>query len=290
MNSTTKKINGLFFLLLVPLLLYGTYKNGFLVYQKELIGTIAIFKPIILVLISVFFTIIIDYIFKRKLELNFNVLSSVLFAMIVFPNVSYITFTLVLIISRIFIHFIGETKFNQTCFLFIVLYLIELIFGSTSFQNLNEANYLYDLSVFDILMGRGVGGISATSIILLLIIFALLASNIYYKKEIPITIFITYVILCNIVYVMGIDGTKLISSSLIFGSILVSPNPSSSPYSLRGMIIYGLIIAIITFIISFFNADIAIYIAILIVSIFVWRFDELLVKQKKNVEVVEMLD
>ena len=47
--------------LLIPLIIYAIYKNGYLIYQKELISIISIFKPLYLVLISIFIKFIISH-------------------------------------------------------------------------------------------------------------------------------------------------------------------------------------------------------------------------------------
>ena len=45
-------------LLLLPLLLYALYKNGYLIYEKRLISIYYLFKPLYLFLISIILLII----------------------------------------------------------------------------------------------------------------------------------------------------------------------------------------------------------------------------------------
>ena len=142
-------------------------------------------------------------------------------------------------------------------------------------------HYNYNLSLFDIIIGRNIGGISSTSISLSILSFIILSFSIYYKKYIPIIINIIYFIFAFIYSLLINDYSLLLNSSVIFGSVFVSALPLYSSYSLKGIIIYSFSIGLLTFIISIFNSYISIYIATFIISIFHEKLDNLLLKKPR---------
>ena len=85
-------------LFLVPLLLYGCFKNGFLLYEKNLISFWEVFKPIYLILISWGIKIIIDLIFKRKIIIDYNLLYVIIIALIMPYNINLIVYFISLFI------------------------------------------------------------------------------------------------------------------------------------------------------------------------------------------------
>lgn len=277
MISTDKKnkIIITYIYLLMPFIIYGIYKNGFLLYEEGLISFINIFKPLFLVLISIFITLLVDFIFIKKIKLSFNLLNMILLAMIVSPQISYLVFIiLVFIFNIIYRLFKDKIKINYVCLFFLLTYFVNLTMN-LDFLNYGENLYNYNLSIVDIILGRNIGGISSTSIVLSLISFVILAQSIYYKKYLPIIINIIYICLCLIYFFITDDTSLLINSSVIFASIFISTLPMYSAYSLKGTIFSGTIIAFLTFIISLFNSYISIYLAILIVSFFTKKLDNL---------------
>ena len=71
----------------------------------------------------------------------------------------------------------------------------------------------------------------------------------------------------------------LLNSELIFASVFVCTLPEYSPYKEKNQIVYGIMIALIAFIISmFFNSILSIYIATLILSL----MQNITIRQKKT--------
>ena len=64
-NSKTREIVMNTIYILIPLLIYGVYKNGYLIYEKGLINFFDILKPLYLVLIG----IIIKYEYSKGIGL-----------------------------------------------------------------------------------------------------------------------------------------------------------------------------------------------------------------------------
>ena len=56
-HKNLKSILVCYFCSLIPLVIYGIYKNGFLLYQKDYISILGLFRPLYFVLIPFLFNI-----------------------------------------------------------------------------------------------------------------------------------------------------------------------------------------------------------------------------------------
>lgn len=255
--------------LLLPLLGYALYKNGYLIYEKKLISFISIFKPLYLVLISVLIKIIIDLIRYKKIIINYELVYVILISMIMPYNISIllyiVSFSICYILSLILDKYI---KYNKVCFIYLVIILINFLINNYTFKTPLEENYAFSFSVFDLIMGRSIGGISSTSIFFSLFAYLILLNNYYYKKDIPFVINIVYLILGIIYYYITKNNDILLNNELVFASIFIATLPLYSPYKEKTQIITSIIIGMLTFILSvYFNSIIAIYLSIFIVSL-----------------------
>jgi len=116
--------------LLIPLIIYGIYKNGYLVYQKGLINFINIFKPLYLVLISVFIKLIIDLIKYKKIKIDYNLIYVIIIGMIMPYNINIllysILFTILYILSLLLDKYL---KLNKICYIYLIIILIHFFFN-----------------------------------------------------------------------------------------------------------------------------------------------------------------
>ena len=256
-------------LLLLPLIIYAIYKNGYLIYEKKLISLVMIFKPLYLCLIGVLIKIVIDLIRYKKVIIDFNLLYVILIGMIMPYNINLLIYFGIFTILYIICLFLDKwIKYNKVCFIYLVIILINFIINKYTFMTPLEENYAFSFSFLDILMGRSIGGISSTSIIFSLIAYLILLSNYYYKKDIPFTINLTYIICMVIYFYITKNSNYLINSDLVFGSIFVATLPTFSPYKERTQIITSIFIGLIAFILSiYFNSIISIYLSIFIMSL-----------------------
>lgn len=255
--------------LLIPLIIYGIFKNGYLVYEKGLINVLMIFKPLYLVLIGIIVKIVIDLIKYKNIKFDYNLIYVIIIGMIMPYNINILVYGIVFTITYILTLFIEKyIKFNKVCLIYLILILVNSIFNDFTFMSILDKNYSYSFDFLDLLMGRCIGGISSTSILFSLIAYIILINNYYYKKDIPFVINITYLGLAFIYFIITNNSGLLLNSELIFASIFVCTLPEYSPYKERNQIIYSVMIAIIAFIISIlFNSIISIYIATLILSL-----------------------
>ena len=256
-------------ILLIPLIIYGIFKNGYLIYEKGYINFYQIFKPLYLVLIGVIIKFIIDLIRYHKIKIDYNLVYVILIGMIMPYNINLIIYSVSLLILYIITLFLEKyLKFNKVCFIYLIIILINFIFNEFTFQNILESRFTYSFTFFDLLVGRSIGSISTTSIFFSLLSFSYLTFSYYYKKDIPLFINITYLFLSFIYLIITKDNSYLLNSEVLFASIFIAPLPKYSPLRRINQIIYGISIGILTFIGAvLFNSIISIYLVIFIISL-----------------------
>lgn len=269
-NNKTKDLVILNVVLLIPLLLYGIYKNGYLIYIKNLINFIEIFKPLYLIIFSVVIKFGVDLIKYRKIKMDYNLVYAILIGMIMPYNINYLVYIVSFISLYVITLYLEKyIKFNKVCFIYLIIVLVNVIFKEFTYLSLLEQKYSFSFDFLDLLIGRSIGGISSTNILFSLIAYVILINNFYYKKDIPLVINISYLGLAFIYFILTNNSMLLLNSELIFASIFICSLPEYSPYKGKMQIVYGVIIGIISFVISiFFNSVIAIYIATFILSLF----------------------
>ena len=278
-KKTTKRLVIENIILLVFFVFYGLYKNGYLIYQRGLINKIWLFKNIYLVLIAILIKIGYDLIKNKKIIINYDFVYLVLVSMIVPYNTNLIVYTIVLTITYIISNILEKYfKFNKVCSMFLIIYLVNGLIINFSYDNLLEANFAYSFSLFDILAGRSIGGISSTCIILSFISYIYLVNTLYYKKEIPLVINITYLLL-SFIYYLVTNENIILNSELIFSSIFISSLPEFSPYLEKLQNIYGIFTALLSFILLVLFHNLAtIYLSILVSSIIFMNFPKIISK------------
>ena len=266
--------------LLIPLIIYGIFKNGYLIYEKGLINIFMILKPLYLVLIGFIIKIIIDLIKYKKVKIDYNLIYVIVIGMIMPYNIKILLYIVTFTLTYIFSLFLEKyIKVNKVCLMYLIIVLVNALFNEFTFMSILEQNYVYRFDFFDLLIGRCIGGISSTSILFSLIAYTILINNYYYKKEIPFVINITYLTLAFIYFIITNNSNLLLNSELIFASVFVCTLPEYSPYKEKNQIVYGIMIALIAFIISmFFNSILSIYIATLILSL----MQNITIRQKKT--------
>lgn len=266
--KTTKKIVLENILLLIPFILYGLYKNGYLIYTKGLISSPLIFKNIYLIIIAIIIKFGYDLITTKKILIDYNLVYLIIIGMIMPYNINLILYFFLLFALYMLSNYLEKHfKFNKVCFIFLIIILINGLVFNFSFLNPLEAKFTYSFSFFDLLSGRNIGGISSTSIIFSLISYTYLINTLYYKKDIPLTVNLTYLFLAFIYYLIT-KNNILLNSELIFASIFVAPLPAFSPYSPKHQILYSILIGIISFIFyAIFQNVLFIYLSIFIGSL-----------------------
>jgi Na+-translocating ferredoxin:NAD+ oxidoreductase subunit D len=115
---------------------------------------------------------------------------------------------------------------------------------------------------FDLLIGRVYGGIGAVSVPLLLLGAAFLIRRRVVRWQVPTAYVATFALLSYVFgglatgqgWLAGGVGFHLFSGSLIIGAFFVAVDPVTSPLTVPGGWIYGIILGVLTFILRFFGS------------------------------------
>lgn len=273
-ETNIKKIISYLYISIIPLLIFGFYKNGIKSYDG-----IYILHPLILDLVGFASGVLVSIILEKKKPLtSFYPFYGLLSASLVFPNTSIIVFGLICFISLFIYKKINKNNVNIVCVIALIVILISN-FYETSYLNL-VINSNTNLDGLDYLLGKGSAGLNASCTLLSLASYLYLSTKAFYKREIPLYSFLTYSILM-VIYLSFIGDinslfVRLLSNGTIFSLVFVSTMGTTSSYTKRGRICYALILGILMFILSFSFPSLAVISAIFLVSIMHKYIDKLL--------------
>lgn len=273
-ETNIKKIISYLYISIIPLLIFGFYKNGIKSYDG-----IYILHPLILDLVGFASGTVVSIILEKKKPLtSFYPFYGLLSASLVFPNTSIIVFGLICFISLFIYKKINKNNVNIVCVIALIVILISN-FYETSYLNL-VINSNTNLDGLDYLLGKGSAGLNASCTLLSLASYLYLSTKAFYKREIPLYSFLTYSILM-VIYLSFIGDinslfVRLLSNGTIFSLVFVSTMGTTSSYTKRGRICYALILGILMFILSFSFPSLAVISAIFLVSIMHKYIDKLL--------------
>ena len=273
-ETNIKKIISYLYISIIPLLIFGFYKNGIKSYDG-----IYILHPLILDLVGFASGTVVSIILEKKKPLtSFYPFYGLLSASLVFPNTNIIVFGLICFISLFIYKKINKNNVNIVCVIALIVILISN-FYETSYLNL-VINSNTNLDGLDYLLGKGSAGLNASCTLLSLASYLYLSTKAFYKREIPLYSFLTYSILM-VIYLSFIGDinslfVRLLSNGTIFSLVFVSTMGTTSSYTKRGRICYALILGILLFILSFSFPSLAVISAIFLVSIMHKYIDKLL--------------
>ena len=268
-----------YLLCLIPLILYGIYKNGILLYTRDLISFLSIFKIIYLLIISLLIYILVDIlIFKKKEIWTLDLLFLMIIPLFMPQNINLFVYGISLFISFLISNVLErKIKFNKMAFCKLFIILVLVVINNYTYLNPAENLNIYSLNYWDLLWGRNIGGIASTNIILGIIILILFSVLNNYKKIIAICSISAFIIISLLV--SGFDINSLLPSSAILGLILLNVDSISTPHSRLGMIIYGIACGILTAILTYFlNAFEGVFISVLFLSFFTPILDKIVEK------------
>ena len=273
-ETNIKKIISYLYISIIPLLIFGFYKNGIKSYDG-----IYILHPLILDLAGFASGTLVSIILEKKKPLtSFYPFYGLLSASLVFPNTSIIVFGLICFISLFIYKKINKNNVNIVCVIALIVILISN-FYETSYLNL-VINSNTNLDGLDYLLAKGSAGLNASCTLLSLASYLYLSTKAFYKREIPLYSFLTYSILM-VIYLSFIGDinslfVRLLSNGTIFSLVFISTMGTTSSYTKRGRICYALILGILLFILSFSLPSLAVISAIFLVSIMHKYIDKLL--------------
>lgn len=230
---------------LIPLIMYGIYKNGILLYNLNLINFLEIFKILYLLIISLIIYTIYCLIFKKKIKLNLEVLNILIIPLFMPPSVNILIYTITLFIGLIINHYLSKVlKYNNTTFMILFILLFLIIFKNYNYLNLAEATKSYSFSFLDLLFGRNTAGIASSSIIIGLLLIIYFSIFTIYKKEITLSSIISFILLIGLLNNFNI--VNILNGNAILSLILIAPDMLSTPIKRNEKIIYGIIIGLLS--------------------------------------------
>lgn len=277
-------INLLYIISLIPIILYGFYKNGIVVAQhgffSYFLATQYIVIPIIIIVLSYVFESYY-YLGIKKEKDSHSVVNSIvpyvnaLCYLVCGPtNYLWLTVPLIIVLDIILKFIDNKLSINQVALFKCILFGILTAMSLTNNANLYEASLDTTVtSPVSLFIGSGIGEIGTTSTLCALIGYVILLFNSYYKKEIPIFCIIGYAIVSVIMYfVGGLSFNELLvntfASGFIFASVFVVSLSTATPVIKSGRIIYALVVgALCAVMVNILNFNIGIYIVILIMGL-----------------------
>lgn len=277
-KNDSKSFIKLLLLLMVPFALYGFYKNGILLYKKDLINLFSLFKVPFLVCISIITTYILKKLFEEDF-ISYRLLLNIFISIITPAKTNIIVFIVLLVLLNILYKF---KKLNIPL-IYMILYIItSYLFKNLSYQNIYEESVVHNYTLTNYLFGCGSGGISNTLTIYSILSFIYLITKFEYKKHIPITAFVVYYVLITISFLLGnnADINFTLNNNLIFAFVYLNTISIFTPYTKGGNYIYGFALGLFTFLFSFLDINIGVYITSLILSLCYPLFDKIILKIK----------
>lgn len=298
-KKNNKELNIDYLIALFPLLIYGFYKNYFIVYNRGLITFFDVIKQIVIFLlviaVAILIPILVNILQKRKwcdgILRDYTIPLVIIFFLIM--PVKYNKF-IFLIILAVFVYLnsflkVNKFSFNRIAFLEVLTLIIMRHFGGIAYESIYESTKELSFTLFNSFFGRSVMNFGTTNIFLILCGFAYLTYRGYYKKEIPLIIIGTYLLSgVGINFLMHKDifsiFSTLITTNILFSTIFVATIPFYSPYTKEGIIIYSILIGLFTSIFSiYFSLNEVIFVIIFIVSLLNNLLDYLVLKVKEKI-------
>lgn len=281
-DTSIKKIFLTYILSLLPLILYGFYKNGIYLYIKKYISLPKMFKPLLLILIGFLIGASVNIIYLKLIKKSkdniidiifssFHPIYGILIASIISINTNILLFSVVSF-AVLFISKFINNKINLISLSSLIIFFIMNVLNKFTFMNIYEQSSSFKMNAIDYMFGRGSGGILTTNILLIVLSFIILYNSKVYKKNIAIYSSSVFILLTTIYCILtkniGNIMNMLFTNGILFSFVYVATEPVSSSYTKYGKEIYGILVGILTFIFYLINPALSSLGGILIASIF----------------------
>ena len=261
----------LFFIAIIPLILYGIYKNAFLLVNNNYLSAFNGYKIILYPIILPLAGYIISLIFKKKkLEL---IMYGLLLALSSPFSINMFLYITVVILSMIIYVFIpNKYRINEPAFIIFIFIIINHFTKTPFLYNPMELGNDYKFTLFDLFYGRGASFLFTSSIFWALISYILLLQIRTYKKDIflvTIGMFSLFFLLYILINHNYVNLFKLyLNGTTFFAFIFLAPINESSPTIKTETFIYSFLIALLSFIfVIIFKYQSGAIIAVLLSSI-----------------------
>ena len=278
----------MYLIALVPLVIFGLYKNGIGLYQKGVVDFIGMVEPFAILGCGLLGASIGGTLRELKNKVKFG---KDMFDKIKGDVVEAILLVAILPISSnplivlgttfVFSLFLSKLKLNKIALMYIVVEGTNVLLGLNNFNNAYESSTVLNYNGFDLFFGNGSGGIFSTNVLLIVLGLIFLSFNKLYKKEMVYSSLFAFLILGIIPkMVMGhyIEIFPYIFGyNILFILVFVAPNLYSSAYTTKGQIVSGILIGILTFALSFWTPYTSAVLAVIAASILKGILDRIFV-------------
>lgn len=260
-----KDIVKVYFASILLLIIYGLYKNVYLLLSFEEATILDLLTPVVVFSLPVLLIIITNFIKSKKFNISLLDLRWVLIALFIPPKVDLIIYS-VLLILFFFISNKAKININFSLLFYIILIIVLSLFDNNIFQNAMEQNSKFIFSYFDLAVGRSIGPIFTSSLVFVIVSYLILASSLIYKRSITIISGMVLSLFLVLYTVLGIDVYNI--AGLFATLIFLAPDTYLSPIKKRETLVYSVLIGLLTSILCLlFNFYIAPFIAILVIQI-----------------------
>ncbi len=279
-NRSIKSISLTRIILILPMIIYGLYKNGLFLYRSNLVNLYTMFKPLIIIigsaLIGALVNIIYEYLIKRSKDnlidamfSSFAIEYGILVACIMSINVNiYIYFGVLSLV--LFLTKFSNNRINSMCIAYLIIFFISDYLEGFNFANVYESSRTFALEFMDYLVGRAPGGIASTHILFLCLgLFGLFLTN-NNKSTITLTSILTYTVILLIYTTISKNNFEsiLFANNFLFIASFIATDSVTSCYTKNGMVVYGVLMGILSFALYLIIPILAPIIAVMILSLF----------------------
>ena len=285
-NNHTEIIMNDILIVLIPFIIFATYKNGILPIIKGYGNLYDVFKVPLYTIISLLVGLFTEYIYyliiNKKKDLytltneHFAIIPGIFLSLIIpinTPIYLLIVGSFIASLSKVLLGGFGKNTFNPALVgsLFITLifasytggylnsYEVDTISSATPLSNMTASSYVitYDNLVkpygtlTKFFFGNIPGSVGETSSFLVLIAFIYLLLRKSIKWRIPVTYILTVTLISLYLCLTKDIGLwfilfNILSGGLLFGAVLMATDPVTTPITHKGQIIGGIILGTIT--------------------------------------------
>lgn len=311
-KNDTKKIMKNVLIALIPIILFSIYKNGYIPYLNNKITFIEIFKPLFNILVGIFTSFIIEFLYYKiikkndKYKYSYSIFPGLFLSLILPLKTPLYIIAIgasVSTLSKILFGGFGKNKLNPALvgYIFIFIAFSSILTTSNYLNNyeldtissstpLTNASLISDIGSYDklikpygtlinFIVGTIPGSLAETSALLCIIAFIYLTITKTIKWRILVFYVATvFIITFGIGRLLG-QGIyyplfHIFSGGLLFGAVFMATDPVTSAVTPIGQILQGIFLGILTVVLRF-NFVEGVAISIIISNLFIFLFDKI---------------
>ena len=280
----------LYYLSFIPLIFYGLYKNGYLLFTNNYVSFFNAYKILLYPFLLLIIAIVFSFIFKRRKR--YVIIYALIMGIASPYNTNLYLYLLIVTLFMFVIEFIpNKYKINEPAFLISTFIVVNHYSHSFSICNPMEVSNTYSYSLLDLFFGRGSSFMFTSSVFWLLISYFIMSFRKTYKKMIPVIETVIFTILVIIYSILTKDYLNnfslLLNGTTFFSFIYLSTINESSPSTNKVNIIYCVLTSLLAFIFIYFlniytGAVLSVFVISLLYRLYEIIRQKLFLKNYKN--------